>query len=1737
MRPAKSTYSFLFALILLSYAGQVKAQIQLKYAGRFSTGFYDRGAAEISAFDNQSKRLFVTSGADTSLRIVNISNPSNPVQIARVSIAPYGIDLTSVAARNGLIAVSVIDSAGKTANCKVVFFDPNGNFLSQVRVGANPDMVVFTPDGKKLLVANEGEPNSDYTIDREGSVSIINLAGGAASLTQANVQTAGFTQFNTQTLDARIRITGKIQSGGSFLRNSTVAEDLEPEYITISDDGKTAWVTCQENNCIATLNIDNAVITSLSALGYKNHNLSGNGLDASDQSSGVNIANYPVFGMYMPDAIAHYKVGNTTYLLTANEGDARADWGAANNEEIRVGSSSYVLDTVKFGGAANVAALKANTSLGRLNVSRNWGDFNNDGRYDSIFCFGARSFSIWNASTGALVWDSKDELEQRTLAAYPNFFNVSSTNNTFKNRSDDKGPETEAVTVARIFDSTYAFVGLERIGGIMVYNVTNPNAPYFVQYINTRNFSVTPSLANLSSVGDLSVEGLIFIPRHQSPTGKDLVVASHEISGTVAVFEVTTRSAFQMQVLHSSDMESGLDATTDAPNYAAILDKLEDEHTNTLILSSGDNYIPGPFLFSGEDAALQTPLRNTATSYFSGATSGLRAALGRADIAMMNIMGFNASVFGNHEFDLGTAEINSMIGVDIRSSGADKRWIGAQFPYLSANLNFSNDASISYLYTAQRLQDTAFRTNPNITANAQKRGIAPSTIIVRNGERIGVVGATTQILAKISSPGATTITGPQVDDMPALAAILQPTIDSLRFAEGINKIVLLAHLQQLANEEALAGLLKGVDIIIAGGSHTVCADANDRLRAGMPATRTYPILKTDADGQPIALLNMASEWKYLGRFVCDFDSTGRLITSTLDNTINGAYATDSAGVTALYGTYADGFVTGSKGALVRQLTTATHNVITAKDGLLFGKSNVFLEGRRNAVRTEETNLGNVSSDANLWMARRYDPAVKISIKNGGGIRSAVGEVFAVGSNVQLLPTAPNTSAGKNRGDISRLDIENSLRFNNRLSIVSVNAAGLKRLIEHGISTTRPGATPGQFPQVGGLAFSYDTTKATGNKLWSMVTIDSLGNRMDTIVRNGVLYGDTSKIYKVVTLDFLAGGGDGYPFVANSFNRVNLDTAVKDSMVARFAGNGTEQDAFAEFMLARHTAIPYNVRDTSIVGDKRIQLLNAREDDIFPETNPAITIAQARSLAAPKLVRTRGVITRAWGRFIYIQDATGAIGVRQASGAMVDAITNGTLTEGDSVEVIGPRNEFNNYAQIQLNSGAYTGANTVIKLASGIAVVPVDVTIKQLNESGEQFESRLIRLTKLETSVAGQFTASTNYTVWKKGNQADVITLRVISAADTEIDDAPALRIPNGTFTFEGVLAQFCSSPANACTTGYQLYAVRKKDVAADLSAYQLATPVNNARVETQQNGTASVRFHWENGNGTSYKWMLTGINGTYSNPLLVAVSDNSAKDTLYSTTTGALDQWLASQGLTKGDSIQVRWTAFAYLKGDSLKAATNNLIWLVRQREVRNFSLLTPPNNARIEVQNGDNTNLSVTWQNAGPAARYVWLLDIPTGNFGNPLVRFNSDNNGLATQLTLVSGNVSTLLGTLGVAQGDSINLKWTVRAIDGTVDSIQATQSFNVKFVRKVGFVGLSEQTQQHLVVYPNPFREELHIVTATDEAIAFEVYDLRGAVMLKGNLQKEVKVNTSSLKPGVYFLKTSTTQGSSVHKVVKE
>jgi 2',3'-cyclic-nucleotide 2'-phosphodiesterase (5'-nucleotidase family) len=1101
-----------------------------------------------------------------------------------IPMGAYGGGANSVTVVPGGIAVAV-EATIKTDPGSVVFFDANGTFLSQVTVGALPDHVSVTPNGQKVLVANEGEPNTAYTIDPLGTISIIDISGGIASVTNANVTTLDFSAY-TPAMIPGVRIFGP---------GASVAQDMEPEYITVSDDSQKAFVTCQENNAVVRIDLATNTIEQITSLGLKDHSLPGNGLDASDSPTGINIANWPVKGLYMPDAADAFTIGGQTYVAYANEGDAREY--TPLNEPRRIGNAAYVLDPVVF---PNAATLKLNANLGRLNASISSGNLDADPEFEEIHVFGSRSFTIRDAN-GAIVWDSGDQLEQITAAQLAANFNCNnSANGTFDTRSDDKGPEPEAVVVADVYGSTYAFIGLERIGGIMVYDVSVPSAPVFVQYLNHRDFAGN---AAAGTALDLGLEDIKFVSAADSPDGMPFLITGNEVSGTVSLFRINP-PPYKLQILHASDFEAAVPAIDDAPRFAAIVDALEGSYPNSVTLSSGDNFLPGPFMSAGEDPSLVQPLKNAYIAYYGGtpfANNDLRAGIGRVDITIMNILGIQAAALGNHEFDLGTSELRNIIG-GVNSS-ASIRWFGAQFPYLSSNLNFSSDPNLSGLFTSAREPNTFFKSNPTQTAAAiaATKKIAPSTIITVNGEEIGVVGATTQILASISSPGATTLIGPSADDMPALAAILQPVIDSLRIAEGIDKIILLSHLQQLTLEKALAPLLSGVDVIIAGGSHTLMADPTDRLRAGDVAAETYPFLTTGLDGKPMAIVNTTSEYRYVGRLVVDFNANGEIIPASIDPAVSGAYPADSVGVEDVWGvgSYSAAFTPGSKGQEVKNLCNAVKNVIIAKDGNIFGKTNVFLEGRRNSVRTEETNLGNVSADANKWMARRYDPSVTISIKNGGGIRSAIGYINAVGGTVTLEPPQANPIAGKLQGDISQLDIENSLRFNNQLSALTLTAANLRTILEHGVAASGPGQTQGRFPQVSGVRFSYNETLPANARILNAVITDTAGFTVDTLVVNGVLHGDPTRTFRVVTLNFLAGGGDGYPFPSLGTGRVDLNNLPDAGPgVASFTNAGSEQDAFAEYMKTFHSTSAFAVAETPASLDTRIEELNDRADDIL-----------------------------------------------------------------------------------------------------------------------------------------------------------------------------------------------------------------------------------------------------------------------------------------------------------------------------------------------------------------------------------------------------------------------------------------------------------------------------------------------------------------------------------------------------------
>jgi hypothetical protein len=516
-------------------------ELELKFLGRYQSGTFgpDRSAAESLAHDPGTQRLFVVNVAAGAIDVIDISNPNLPSKLFSIDLTPFGSHANSVAVHDGIVAAAVEDSV-PTDPGKAVFFNANGQFLSAVIVGVLPDMITFTPNGQKVLVTNEGQPSQDYTIDPEGSVSIIDMRRGAPNITQADVITADFKAFNNVPLDARIRIFGP---------NATVAQDLEPEYIAVSHDSKTAWVTLQENNAIAKLDIERGIFTKLFALGFKNHQRPGRGLDASDRDSAINIANWPVKGMYQPDGIASYRYRGETFLVTANEGDAR-DYDAFS-EEARV--STLNLDPIAFPDAA---ALKENARLGRLTVTTATGDKNQDGIFEELYVFGARSFSIWDEH-GKLVFDSGDEFERIIAERFPNFFNFNNETNIFDDRSDNKGPEPEDVTIARLFGRVYAFIGLERMGGIMIYDITNPYDVSFVDYFNSRDFSV-PTCFDVNgetgcnqgdetnpAVGDLGPEIVHFIAAHDSPNGIPLLAVSHEISGTTTLYEIVTGQKFK----------------------------------------------------------------------------------------------------------------------------------------------------------------------------------------------------------------------------------------------------------------------------------------------------------------------------------------------------------------------------------------------------------------------------------------------------------------------------------------------------------------------------------------------------------------------------------------------------------------------------------------------------------------------------------------------------------------------------------------------------------------------------------------------------------------------------------------------------------------------------------------------------------------------------------------------------------------------------------------------------------------------------------------------------------------------------------------------------------------------------------------------------------------------------------------------------------------------------------------
>ncbi len=629
--------------------------------------------------------------------------------------------------------------------------------------------------------------------------------------------------------------------------------------------------------------------------------------------------------------------------------------------------------------------------------------------------------------------------------------------------------------------------------------------------------------------------------------------------------------SFTLQLLHASDAESGLPATVDAPRFSAVLSALEAEFpTRTLKLASGDLWIPGVFYNAGGDPALAPVIG--------------RAGAGRADVAMFNAMRFHAASFGNHEFDLGPGAIASIIF-------PDREWPGALFPYLSANLDFSENTDLR-----GRVVDNDFVFRPHLSENTLAGRITGSMVTFVEGEKIGIVGATTPLLPTIASPETVRTLPATATETAVLAMLIQSRVDALT-AMGARIIIVMAHMQQFAVELDLAERLRNVDIIIAGGNHATWADDDDILYGADTRELEYPQWRMSPSMEPVAVVNVGANWRYVGRFVAPFDNQGRLVPSAYNAARSGAYATDEAGVDRLA---AQSLVAGP----VQDIADAVRGVVLAKDGEVGGSTSVFLNGIRTSVRTEETNLGNLTADANLWAARQVEAGVQLSLKNGGGIRDSIGTV-GTGATPTFEPPAANPDAGKMAGDVSQLDIENSLRFNNDLAVFTLTAQDLKEILEHGVADSGPGRTPGRFPQIGGFRFEFDVTRTAqvldatgavttaGERIRRVVLLQEDGTDGDVIVSDGMVMAPT-RAFRMVTLGFLENGGDGYPFPRirtrnmPAYNRVFLDTTAGNQ---GFADEGREQRALFDYLISRYPrGMPFSEADTPAAMDRRIRSL-------------------------------------------------------------------------------------------------------------------------------------------------------------------------------------------------------------------------------------------------------------------------------------------------------------------------------------------------------------------------------------------------------------------------------------------------------------------------------------------------------------------------------------------------------------------
>lgn len=1010
-------------------------------------GFYGTESLPAEYALRRANRGFEAVAYDTDSDIVYafiqtpMYNPDNSTRNNSDVIRILGIDPvdgTPVAEYVYLLERNALPGAGLSRVDKIgdAVYTGNGTFHVLERDSTTPDDG-FT--GKKFI----------FEIDLTGVTNL--LAEDAPALMEGMT----LEQHSADDL-AALGIQPVFKSKVTNLPSLGYLPSDKPEGLALLPDGS-----------LAVANDNDFTVAGFPTLAIGIISFEGGKIDASNRDDGINLANWPVHGTFMPDAIATFEANGMSYIITANEGDSREYEGTpgyVGEERIK----DLTLDPVRFPDAAT---LQDDANLGRLIAQISEGDLDGDGDYDRLHNYGARSFTIWDAF-GNLVWDSNEFFEMKTAEVLPDFFNSSDGNDSFDSRSDDKGPEPEGVITGEVAGTTYAFIGLERIGGIMVFDLTDPTVPLFVQYINNRDFHAGDEFA-----GDIAPEGLVFISADDSPNGVPLLVVSNEVSGTVTVYgiyEPMTEGTYTLNILHNNDGESQLlDAGGDLELYGGIdrfvslvRDRKRVAIANSwtpITISSGDNFLAGPEF----NASFRTLGTDGEIFY---------------DAIGLNAIGYDAIILGNHDFDFGPSLLASFISA-----------VDAEVPYLSANLDFTNEADLQPLETSGRIaKSTTFTVD---TAAGEKK--------------VTVIGATTPNLPFISSPGNVVVND-------AVAAAVQAEVDA---AGESDVVIFVSHLQGVDEDVELISELSGVDLAIAGGGDDLLANEGDLLLPGdtSASESTYPIFASDKDGNQVPIVTTTGEYRYLGSLIVDFDNDNEIIgiggrpipVADISTGWPDAVRPDEE------------IAEGVTGPIATYLEALSENVIADND--------VALDGRRNSVRGFETSLGNLVSDSMLWAAQMNAAQfgieeADIALVGGGGLRN----------NTILNET------GVADAPFTELDTFDIAPFANFVSVIQgITPAQLKDQLETTLSKTvaRDGAIvpsgsgTGRFAQVAGFSLVYDPSRqaqildGSGNEIIAGDRVISATLDDGTVlIENGEPVEDAPSVDIAVT-SFHAGGGD------------------------------------------------------------------------------------------------------------------------------------------------------------------------------------------------------------------------------------------------------------------------------------------------------------------------------------------------------------------------------------------------------------------------------------------------------------------------------------------------------------------------------------------------------------------------------------------------------------------------------------